>query len=395
MGADPTLEFLARLDDPALYDRKENVPAFVAHKRKFKGRDGKTQEIEVTESDLQKIADNANKREKETGTLAVIKIGHVRPDEDEESQPDIIGFARDWHVGTFGPDNKPALLYTEIIEKGRRGERREYPFRSPEYYPNKKQITGVAILKRDPELDLGMVAYDKTATAALRDGGLLCYSAEVNTMPDPTMPPDPDVTSAAPAPDPEAGEMAEYMKHCMSHPYAAKALAKYGAAATPAPAAGPMNTAMPGGGDDNPATPYQGQDAEMVAYAKRLEARLAKAEKRASHAEQVNLALQYQRELADLASEAGMDEDKATEFVARETARVQLYSRAQFDAHKAVLTDTIGDLRDPTRGPMLSVANTTPKKTKREFGERELDQVLTYMRSGMDEHAAYEKVMAN
>lgn len=402
MSGDPTMDFLASLEDETLYERKENVPAFVAHKRKFKGKDGRTQEIEVTEADLRQIAANALKREKETGTLAVIKIGHVRPEEDEESQPDILGYIRDWRVGTFGPENKTALLYTEYVKRERLQERKKYPFRSPEYYPGKKQITGVAILKRDPELDLGMVAYERTVTIGRRDGSLLCYSAEVNAMPDatqdPTMPPDPNASAQRPVIDDNA-EMTEYVKHCMSHPYAAKAMAKYAAAPPAAPAMpSATNGAMPG--DDSPSAPYQGADQAMVTYAKNLETRLKRTEAKLSHAEQkaaraeqANLVLQYENELSDLAAEHGLDESRAEEFVAKELPRVQTYSREQFNGYKDVLADHLEYARDPTHGgPMLKTADRA-KKAK-ELGAKELDEVLVYMRQGMGEEEATAKVLA-
>lgn len=394
MGAsDPTLEFLAGLNDPALYAVKQNVPAFVPHKRKYKGRDGKVQDIKVTEKDLQEIADNYNRRYEETGTPAAIKLGHVRPDEDEESQPDIVGAATNFKVGVFGPKSKPCLLYTSHLRRDRLDEIKKggYVFRSPEFYPKLNQITAIALLNRDPELDLGMVAYERNVTMALRNGGALCYSAEVHYMADPTDPPDPNMSAAPPPanPDPEAAESEAYMKHCYSHPYAAKMVAKYAAQAPAMPS--PTNGAMPGMPDDKPPMPYAGTDEAMAVYARSLEFRLKRAEQRSARAEQANLLLIYQGELAGLAAEQGLDESAAEEFVAKELPRVQTYSRPQFDAYKEVLADHLSYSRDPTQGAMLPVARSSAKK---EMTEARLEEAQTYMRQGMPWAEARAKVLA-
>lgn len=161
--ADPTLRILDLIDDPERYVREESVPVFVPHVRR--DEEGEV-EASVTQDDLTEIAANANAKATRYGVLVRVTRGHVnlhKPDEPpppEDSQPPILGWAKDFRVGRWGPDEENVGLLADLyFDRRRYAEAMSYPFRSAEYYPQTGEITGVALLRRDPELDLGLLTY--------------------------------------------------------------------------------------------------------------------------------------------------------------------------------------------------------------------------------------------
>lgn len=165
--ADPTLRILATLDDPERYVRESGVPVFVPHVRR--GEDGEV-EVEVTPDDLQAIAQEMQRKLEEYGTLVRVTRGHVvlpKPDEPpppEDEQPPIWGWAKNPRVGAWGPEQKTGLLVDIYFQRDKHEEAMGYPFRSAEYYPETNEITGIALLRRDPELDMGLLTYARRDT---------------------------------------------------------------------------------------------------------------------------------------------------------------------------------------------------------------------------------------
>lgn len=163
--ADPTMTFLQGLEDPAKYVRIQNVPIFVPHERQAKGKDGEDINITITMDDLGPIAEQINEREMSYGVPPVLTIGHRQqsnPNFPEQMQPPIVGCVRDAHVGAWGPQQKPAVLATMYYKKEDWEEAKKYPFRSVDFYPGSNKVTGVALLKRDPFLPMGIVSYAGT-----------------------------------------------------------------------------------------------------------------------------------------------------------------------------------------------------------------------------------------
>ncbi len=141
-----------------------DVPICRPHRRIVGRPDGSEDVIEVTENDLPRIAGEIERREQESGVVPVMTIGHRRqsdPAFPEVNQPPVVGFARKARVGTFGPQNVPCVLGTLYYKREWRPEAKEYPFRSMDFFPPTMAVTGVALLKRDPFLQLGMVTYDQ------------------------------------------------------------------------------------------------------------------------------------------------------------------------------------------------------------------------------------------
>lgn len=242
--SDPTVEFLESLDDPTRWVEGKPMPIFAPHSRRVKRPDGQVETITVTEQDLPTIARNINERFARSGMPVRLTTGHIQPDKatPEQNQPKVLGFAKDARPGTFGPARKPCIWVTPYYRPRYAAEAEEYPFRSAEYYADQQEITGVALLKRDPELDLGVV------TNYAREHSYL-YAMGA-TMPDDLMPKPADPTTApdanAPAPDPDYDKFEGYVK---KHPVLNYLCTKYASEAS-APAAPALpsgtNTAMPG-----------------------------------------------------------------------------------------------------------------------------------------------------
>jgi hypothetical protein len=159
---DPLADSLARLDDPDLWEIEVGVPVFVPHARG---------DYEVTADDMAVIAAETEKRAK-AGTIPVQTLGHrnLAPDADETKQPPVVGFERNFRVGTW--QDRPALLCDVYTAKADWDEAKKYPYRSVEYRHRAKVITGVARLKREPWLDVGTLVYDSA------DGPVTFYAMD-------------------------------------------------------------------------------------------------------------------------------------------------------------------------------------------------------------------------
>lgn len=222
MASDPTLETIRSLDDPAKFVRKDGVPIWVPHTRRTRAADGSDITITVTKADLKTYAANLNKLESSRGVLPRLTDGHLKPGEPGKAPPPppkLVGYFRNARVGTFGPENTPAVLADlyyfnrpEILEVVS-----ERPYRSPEVYTNVKEIRGLALMLNDPFLDMGTVTYGS-------DSMPICYGGD--HMPGAAMGPKGAAMPAVPAapeakPDesPEEKELFEKMRSYMCRAY--------------------------------------------------------------------------------------------------------------------------------------------------------------------------------
>jgi hypothetical protein len=187
---DATSVALEELNDPELYECKRGVPIFRSHRRTLKDERGNVKgEIVVRDEDLPVIAANMRAQEAENGVCGRITDGHINPDPKvpEHDQPPLVGYMKNPRPGVFGPKRIPCVLVDTFVRRDVLPLRR--PFRSSEYYPNSKTITGLALMTRDPFLDLGIVNYKSEAPLFYaRDNGAAPYLyvafSETNTMPD-------------------------------------------------------------------------------------------------------------------------------------------------------------------------------------------------------------------
>jgi len=221
---DPTLESLRRFDDPGLWKIIPNVPIFDEHDEY--GKDGKITR-RFDQRKLQEIVTKTERLERESGVIPKITIGHTLTTNAktgqqprETDQPPIVGYARQLHLGRFGPRKKLGILATFYFRRDQWQEAREYPYRSVEIYPTTNEITGIAILKRDPQLDLGLLTYSRDA----RGNEQLFYTME-GKMPETKIPGQPP---AVPDPlEPDEKEHEKFMRMLHKHPAVQYMVKKY------------------------------------------------------------------------------------------------------------------------------------------------------------------------
>lgn len=220
---------------------------------------------------LQAIADKCNGRQESTGDLAPFGPGHTIPNQydakgimvrpaKEEDQPPIWGYLADYRVGPFGPERKTGLLIN-LYAKAEHAEKvkKEFPRRSIELYPKDNTIDWLAVLRRSPQRDLGLLAYSKSAHAAgvtrwcpweqetrvyavgqkamaacYSADGKLRYSMENSIMSDekiddPTLQPNADVPADDSLSPEEARTAERFMKHYQNKHPMLQYMCKYGA----------------------------------------------------------------------------------------------------------------------------------------------------------------------
>lgn len=161
-----------------------NVPLFDAHDeydtRRYI-RDPKTQQAVANPKfgslvrrfdagRLQAIVQRNQQRERSSGDLPPIGPGHTIPDPHvpETMQPPVWGYAGNLRVGNFGPDGSKVGILGSIYARAEHAEkvRRDFPRRSIELIPGDEFIDWVALLRRSPQRDLGLLAYSRELYSA-------------------------------------------------------------------------------------------------------------------------------------------------------------------------------------------------------------------------------------
>ena len=133
-------------------------------------------EVGADEDDLREMAANAN-AECGRGRPPSLQIGHTRlEDLPEPYLPRHVGFTANHQVGTF--EGRPCLFADLHVLASQYAEASTYPRPSAERFgwdePGRQGIKAVALLRREPERDLGLIPYK-------REGGgvsLLCYARD-------------------------------------------------------------------------------------------------------------------------------------------------------------------------------------------------------------------------
>lgn len=178
--ADPTMDLFHALDraDPSEWSRiSYGMPIFIEHevwevpgdeegRKKLvvvpKGEKPPANGKKVHEFDksrLQQIVKEINYQYETSGTPVKLFIGHSDPKKPQNEQPPLVGFGRGAYLGRFGPKGRLAIKTDAFYKPGYETAEAEYPERSPEFLPRTNGITGVALLKTDPRLKMGMMAY--------------------------------------------------------------------------------------------------------------------------------------------------------------------------------------------------------------------------------------------
>lgn len=383
--SDAATRSLDSLNDRSQWEVIPAVPVFDAHDEEVSPdaaqatpawvvREGDRLVRRFDRQALQELADRANRRDRESGDLSPVGPGHTVPDQydadgrlvrkvPEGEQPPVWGYARNWRVGEFGPSRKLGLLCDLYVRSDRADEvRRDYPRRSVELWLRDRMIDWIALLRRTPRRDLGLLTNS-------RRGACLRYAME-DFMPhdlDKDLPPGgptdtlPDADALTPE---EEKTAARYWKHYMKDPvmqFVKGCYEKGGMggdlppppppAPAPAPAAGdlPPPPAMPPAppGEKEPER-MQRLEAYMVQYdryAKAMHGRLQAAERAARHATRKDVLVQYQN--------AGIQLDLARE--------LQRYGDADEKTWRLHCEDIVASYgRDITAGPDVPVFSGNP-----------------------------------
>lgn len=112
---------------------------------------------------LQRIADNNNKRIKDTGDYCPIVVGHTKDDGEgkvvhERDQPEVIGFAGPFTVKKFFKTGKKAIFAKWRVFKDKIDLLRKFPRRSVELWVSRWEIDPISVLgATTPDRDLGLV----------------------------------------------------------------------------------------------------------------------------------------------------------------------------------------------------------------------------------------------
>jgi hypothetical protein len=121
--------------------------------------------------ELEATADKINTAFNVRQTPVVVTIGHRNQAKAEKDQPAPVGYGPGGaKVVAIGPKNvKHVVLDKVCYIKGKYEEAKGFPHRSPEFKPLTGQLTGLALLRNDPKLPMGVTYQlaDKT----------VCYGA--------------------------------------------------------------------------------------------------------------------------------------------------------------------------------------------------------------------------
>lgn len=289
-------------------------------------------------AELEAICNQCNAREGNSGDLSPFGPGHTvsyikNPDGSmvrapERIQPEIWGYWRNYRVEPYGPSGRLAIVADQYVKKtverqdeetgqmktmqlGAKYVSEQYPRRSIEYWPKSKMIDWIAVLKRTPERDLGMMCYSRdlhgvTSTTSIAFNptlfaspgrrqpilanyadGCLMYSREDHAMPfDPNASEParygafPPAASTAPTPAPrdalDPGQPPDakapdddFVMKCdaymaSKYPGLAAMHSQYAAANSPAPPAAPPMPPMPPAPGAPPVAPMQAQAAPPI-----------------------------------------------------------------------------------------------------------------------------------
>ncbi len=279
----------------------------------------------------------------------------------------------------------PALLMDYYIRKEVYDESKSYPFRSAEFYPDRDEITRVAFLRRDPELDNGALVYgrDEPCYRYTFTGNQLGGSIEATTAIDPAASPDAEQ-------DRKDREFSEMFMRCLRNPAVQTSLKQYmqgGAAPVAAPpvAAAPAAPPAPPHMPEAPKEPEKKEDhartAESIRYS-RLEAEIAKL--RDEH-QKIN----YERDLAagralvaQLASEGYYFTDvrDGIKYDASEREAERLARMPEADRQARAREVRLNFTRDPAAGPMVRLAEETGPRDPDALSQRTHDAAMQYMR---------------
>lgn len=147
---------------PDRFVRIRDVPVFDSHESDGSG--GKPRK--VTEDDLEKIAENCNRKFDELGVATTLTLGHTRDDPrtPEWEQPKPIGWACRFRVGDLLKTGRKALFCDWFVRKQHADVIDDYPHRSVEWWQSRGDLNPISLLRTAPERDLPIIKYAQEPT---------------------------------------------------------------------------------------------------------------------------------------------------------------------------------------------------------------------------------------
>lgn len=361
---DATQAIIDSLKDPKRWVIRRGVPVFCQHVKTKTLSDGTTKEITVDVPKLHEIVQQYQRLQRESGVVPRITFGHTNPDPatPENQQPKPRGWALNWRVGEWR--GKPAIIVDEYLHPEDEAEAATYPYRSAEYYDGRREITGIALLRRDPELDLGIVANYKRQDESY-------YYVMENAMPDAPAP-NPATTQPTAPPNAAAGDndfntKADcYMKSRFPnldrmHKDAGARYAAEAAAAAPA-TPGPLNATIPApapapGKPEAPEHMRRQQDPDLYARLDALEKAKADSDREAA-------TLRLEVSLSKAEQQVARLEAAGFYFKDREKEKEKLAAMTPEQRQEREAEVVQCYQRDPTKGEMIQIARDTLANSK-------------------------------
>ena len=157
--------YLPNLESTDEFICRTGVPVLTIHveKKRVKLPDGTVgiRERIIDQDRLELIVANSNRR-CDQSDYGLIFIGHTTDKEPEVHQPPVVGYIKNYRMGEWA--GKPCVLADLYFEKCRYDECMTYPRRSSEVYysdksPENNFIDSVALIRRTPNMDLGLLTY--------------------------------------------------------------------------------------------------------------------------------------------------------------------------------------------------------------------------------------------
>lgn len=411
VAENPTAAFVAKFNDPSQWQIVKGVPIFDAHDEVYEepevdpktGRrvidpaTGKPRMRKVVEkfdrASLEKHAQNCNALVA-SGNPPGLVDGHTLDDAPESKQPETLGFARDFRVEYSPILQRDVIVQDEYYFPDKYEIAKSRPYRSVERFKSAAVFKPVALLRREPRRNLGVVAYKRGDDVAVRYSLDSYRNSERYAMPDAVMDSPPmEAAPAAPAPDAqmsmEPSDKDKQIFAALCKHYGLQITDPAAAPAAPAPAAPPAapaapekNAAMPSA--SNVAVPAMAEPAEkpkeekekMQAHGdvERYARELSDARSRIATLEKDARLTRYGAALGDLRREYQFDE-------AEELAEVQDFTEDQFKARCEKIKKCYAKLpRDGKGGPIRLADMPRPEDAQSgpRFTKDQMEKALRY-----------------
>lgn len=160
----PTRKFAARLKDPSQWKILRDIPVFDEHEEvtpeMVTGPDGRPMRQDRIErfgmDELKAHADKCNALVA-SGNPPGLVLGHTKDDAPEHQQPETVGVGVNYRVRYDADLGRNVIAYDEYYLPEKYEQVKTYPYRSVERWRKGGYFKPIALLRREPRRNLGMV----------------------------------------------------------------------------------------------------------------------------------------------------------------------------------------------------------------------------------------------